>query len=158
MATCAEVIARTLKESGIRTIFGLPGGEVLDFIEACRREDIVFILTRHESTAAFMADVTGQITRHPGVCLSTLGPGATNLLSGVANAYLDGSPLLAITGQMSNEASHYCTHQRINLQAIFQPVTKWSTTLDAKNTKSKVEKAIEIATQDRMGAVHLLPN
>jgi len=129
VATCAEVIARTLRESGISTAFGIPGGEVVDFMEACRREEISFILTRHEAAAAFMAEVTGQITRRPGVCISTLGPGATNLLSGVANAYLERSPLLAISGQMSNEAYPYCTHQRIDLAAIFQPVTKWSTIL-----------------------------
>ena len=131
MATCSEIVARTLKEAGIRTTFGIPGGEVVDLIEACRREDISFILTRHEAAAAFMADVIGQITRRPGVCISTLGPGATNLLSGVANAYLERSPLLAISGQMSNEAYPYCTHQLIDLPVIFQPVTKWHATLDA---------------------------
>ncbi|MDP3880092.1 MAG: thiamine pyrophosphate-binding protein [Dehalococcoidales bacterium] len=156
MATCAEVVARTLKENGISTIFGLPGGEVLDFLEACRREGLSFVLTRHEAAAAFMADVTGQITRRPGVCLSTLGPGATNLVSGVANAFLDRSPVLAITGQMSTRAAPYCTHQRIDLSSLFQPVTKQSIVLDARNTRSKVERAIEIATQGRMGPVHLL--
>ncbi len=156
MTTCAEIMAKTLREANVRTVFGLPGGEVLDFVEACHREGISFILTHHESAAAFMADITGQITRHPGVCLSTLGPGATNLVSGVANAYLDRSPVLAITGQMSTQALPYCTHQRIDLQALFQPITKWSLTLDAKNTGSKVKKAIDIATEDRMGPVHLL--
>lgn len=156
MTTCAETVAKTLRAANIRTIFGLPGGEVLDFVEACRREDISFILTHHESAAAFMADITGQITQHPGVCLSTLGPGATNLVSGVANAYLDRSPVLAITGQISTQAIPYCTHQRIDLQALFQPITKSSITLDAKNTESKVRKAIDIATADRMGPVHLL--
>jgi acetolactate synthase-1/2/3 large subunit len=159
MNSCATVVAKTLRETGIRTIFGLPGGEVVDLIEACRQEEISFILTRHETAAAFMAEVTGQITRRPGVCVSTLGPGAINLLLGVANAYLERSPLLAISGQMSNEASPYCTHQRVDIPAIFQPVTKWNTILDAKNTRDKVKKAINIATQHRMGPVHLtLPN
>ncbi len=155
MNTCAQVVAKTLREAGIRTIFGLPGGEVVDLVEACRQEGISFILTRHETVAAFMAEVTGQITRRPGVCISTLGPGAINLLLGVADAYLERSPLLAISGQMSNEATPYCTHQRIDIPAIFEPVTKWNIVLDAKNTRDKVKKAIEIATQDRMGPVHL---
>ncbi len=156
MNTCAEVVAKTLREAGTTTVFGIPGGEVLDLMEACRREDISFVLTRHEATAAFMAEVTGQITRRPGVCISTLGPGATNLLSGVASAYLERSPLLAISGDLSSDMSPNCTHQRIDLSAIFKPVTKWNTVLNAKNTQGKVEKAIEITTQDRMGPVHLL--
>src|SRR4030042_6655752 len=97
MATCSQTIAKTLKELGIRRTFGLPGGEILDLIENCRKVGIEFILTRHESVAAFMADVTGQITGIPGVCLSTVGPGATNLVSGVANAYLDRSPGFSFT-------------------------------------------------------------
>jgi len=155
MSTCAEVVAKTLREAEIETVFGLPGGEVLDLCEACRKEGISFVLTRHEAVAAFMADVTGQITRRPGVCMSTLGPGAMNLLLGVASAYLERSPLLAISGQLSNEATPYCTHQRIDIPALFQPVTKWNTVLDAKNTQGKVKKAIEIATEHRMGPVHL---
>ena len=156
MSICAEVIARTLKEADIGSVFGLPGGEVLTLIEALRREDISFVLTRHEATAAFMADVTGQITRRPGVCLSTLGPGATNLLSGVANAYLDRSPLLAITGQMSTEALPFCSHQRIDLPALFQPVTKAGIVMDAKDSRGAVGKAIAIATQGRRGPVHIM--
>ncbi|MDP6782698.1 MAG: thiamine pyrophosphate-binding protein, partial [Dehalococcoidia bacterium] len=156
MSICAEVIARTLKEAGVGSVFGLPGGEVLTLIEALRRDDVSFVLTRHEATAAFMADVTGQITRRPGVCLSTLGPGATNLVSGVANAYLDRSPVLAITGQMSTEALPFCSHQRIDLSALFQPVTKWSIVLDGRDSRGVVGKAIAIATQGRRGPVHLI--
>ena len=93
MPTCAEVLARTLREAGVTRMFGLPGGEMLDFLEAARRAGIRFILTRHEATASFMADVTGQIQRRPGVCVATLGPGAVNMTLGVANAYLDRSPV-----------------------------------------------------------------
>ncbi len=82
-------------------MFGLPGGEILDFMEAARKEGIAFLLTRHEATASFMADVTGQIQRQPGVCVSTLGPGAVNMTLGVANAYLDRSPLIAITATLA---------------------------------------------------------
>ena len=92
MPTCAETLARTLRDAGVTRMFGLPGGEMLDFLDAARRAGIRFILTRHEATAAFMADVTGQIQRRPGVCVATLGPGAVNMTLGVANAYLDRSP------------------------------------------------------------------
>ena len=155
MSTCAEVVARTLREAGVETVFGLPGGEILDLCEACRKEGVSFVLTRHEAVAAFMADVTGQITRRPGVCVSTLGPGAMNLLLGVASAYLERSPVLAISGQLSNEASPYCTHQRIDIPALFEPVTKWNTVLDGENTGEKVKDAIAIATEQRMGPVHI---
>ena len=101
MPTTAEVLARALREAGITRMFGLPGGEILDFIEAARQAGIEFVLTRHEATAAFMADVTGQIQRRPGVCVSTLGPGAVNMTLGVANAYLDRSPLVAITASLA---------------------------------------------------------
>ena len=89
MPTTAEVLARALHEAGVRRMFGLPGGEILDFMDAARRAGIEYLLTRHEATASFMADVSGQIRRRPGVCVSTLGPGAVNLTLGVANAFLD---------------------------------------------------------------------
>src|SRR5262245_65021832 len=88
---CAAALARTLRDAGITRMFGLPGGEILEFIHAAKREGIEFLLTRHEAAAAFAADVTGQIDRRPGVCVSTLGPGAINMTLGVANAYLDRS-------------------------------------------------------------------
>ncbi len=101
--TCANILARTLREAGITRVFGLPGGEVLDLIEAARRQGIEFLLTRHEAGAAFMADVTGQIRRQPGVCVATLGPGAVNMALGVANAYLDRSPVIAITATLARK-------------------------------------------------------
>lgn len=155
MASCAETIAKTLRESGVERIFGLPGGEVLDLIEACRQIGIDFILTRHESTAAFMADVTGQITRKPGICLSTVGPGATNLVSGVANALLDRSPVLAFSAQLSSSYYKFSPHQRLNLPAIFKPITKWNAQISGINTAALIEKAIEISTAPRPGSVHL---
>src|SRR5436190_20776428 len=93
MSTCAEVLAATLRDAGVERMFGLPGGEILDFIEAARKAGIDFIVTRHEAVAAFMADAAGQIARRPAVCVSTLGPGALNLTLGVANAFLDRPPL-----------------------------------------------------------------
>ena len=155
MASCAETIAATLKEAGVKRIFGLPGGEILDLIEACRQKGIDFLLTRHESTAAFMADVTGQITRRPGVCVSTVGPGATNLVSGVANAYLDRSPLLAFSAQLSTSFYKHSPHQRLNLAELFKPVTKWSSDISGKNTAVLIKKAIDISMTPRPGSVHL---
>ena len=154
MATCSQTIAKTLKELGIRRIFGLPGGEILDLIENCRKVGIEFILTRHESVAAFMADVTGQITGIPGVCLSTVGPGATNLVSGVANAYLDRSPVLVFTAQVSTSSQPYASHQFISLERLFEPVTKKVFTLTAQNSRAMVQEGFQIAKTGPKGPVY----
>jgi len=153
--TCAEVLARTLRRAGIDVMFGLPGGEILDFIEAARREGIRFVLTRHEATAAFMADVTGQIRRRPGVCVSTLGPGAVNMTLGVANAYLDRSPVIAITASLAQSAAPYATHQQLDLNAIYRPFSKQALLLDGEDTEAKVRGVIEAAVALRMGPVHI---
>jgi len=155
MPTCAEVLAATLREAGVTRMFGLPGGEMLDFLEAARRVGIRFVLTRHEATAAFMADVTGQIQRRPGVCVSTLGPGAVNMTLGVANAYLDRSPVLAITASMARSAEPYATHQHLDLSAVYRPFTKLAMTLDGENTQMKVRRAMKAAMSRRMGPVHV---
>ena len=153
--TTAEVLARTLHRAGVEVMFGLPGGEILDFIEAARRIGIRFVLTRHEATAAFMADVTGQITRRPGVCVSTLGPGAVNMTLGVANAFLDRSPLVAITASLARSAVPYATHQQLDLNAVYRPLTKHTVLLDGAETDRKVRRALEEATALRMGPVHI---
>jgi acetolactate synthase-1/2/3 large subunit len=155
MPTCAEVLAATLAEAGVERMFGLPGGEILEFIEAARNAGIEFILTRHEAVAAFMADAAGQIARRPAVCVSTLGPGALNLTLGVANAYLDRSPLLAITATMSTSAQPYATHQQLDLNAVFRPFTKDTVTLDGVNTAATVRRAWRKTLEPRCGPVHL---
>lgn len=155
MTTCADIIATTLKNSGVDIVFGLPGGEILDFMDAARRAGIRFLLVRHESTAAFMADVTGQIRRQPGVAVSTLGPGAVNMTLGVANAYLDRSPMLAITASLATAAAPYATHQQLDLNAVYRPFTKTALTLDGHDTEAKVRSAIGLATAPRMGPVHI---
>src|SRR5580698_515146 len=124
--THAEAIARALAQQGVPYVFGLPGGEIVAFIDACRRAGIRFLLTGHEASAAWMAQVTGQITGIPGVCASTLGPGATNLITGVANALLDRAPMLAVTAQIPAASIATMTHQRLPLQDLFRPVTKAS--------------------------------
>jgi acetolactate synthase I/II/III large subunit len=155
MPTVAEVLAFTLRDAGVERMYGLPGGEILDFVEAARKVGIEFILVRHEAVAAFMADVSGQIERKPGVCVSTLGPGAMNLTLGVANAYLDRSPLIAITATMSTAASPFATHQQLDLNAVFRPFTKQTVTLDGVNTAATARRAWQTAMTPRFGPVHL---
>jgi len=151
MPTCAYVLAKTLKAGGVTTLFGLPGGEILTFVEAAKRVGIDFLLTRHEATASLMADATGQMLRRPGVCVSTLGPGAVNMTLGVANAYLDRSPLLAITASTATSAAPYATHQNLDLSAVYRPFTKAVLTLDGQDTEAKVRRAFRTAMTPRMG-------
>jgi len=136
-------------------MYGLPGGEILDFIEAARKTGIEFILVRHEAVAAFMADVSGQIARQPAVCVSTLGPGAMNLTLGVANAFLDRSPLIAVTATMSTASAPYATHQQLDLNAVFRPFVKQTVTLDGVNTAATVRRAWQTSVTPRFGPVHL---
>lgn len=153
--TCAAVLARTLREAGINQMFGLPGGEILEFIHSAKREGIEFLLTRHEAAASFMADVTGQIQRRPGVCVATLGPGAVNMTLGVANAYLDRSPMIAITATMAASAAPFATHQKLDLNAVYRPFTKMQVTLDGRDTATKVRRALRESMRPRMGPVHI---
>ena len=115
-ASTAQVMARYFKAAGISHIFGLPGGQNIEFMEAARKEGIEFVLARREGTAALMADAAGQLTGVPGVCMSTLGPGSTNLVNGVANAYLDRSPVIAVSGQLGTRLEATFTHQNIELR------------------------------------------
>jgi acetolactate synthase I/II/III large subunit len=155
VATVADVLAGTLREAGITRMFGLPGGEILDFIDAARRAGITFLLTRHEATASLMADVTGQIERRPGVCVSTLGPGAVNMTLGVANAFLDRSPLVAITATLARAKAPFATHQALDLNAVYRPFTKETLTLDGRDTAAKVRRALSVSLAPRMGPVHI---
>jgi acetolactate synthase I/II/III large subunit len=153
--TCARALARTLRDAGITRMFGLPGGEILDFIHAAKAEGIEFVLTRHEAAAAFAADVSGQIARRPGVCVSTLGPGAVNMTLGVANAFLDRSPIVAITAAMAKDAEPIATHQNLDLNAMYRPLTKLAITLDGRDTAAKVRRALAVSMAPRMGPVHI---
>jgi acetolactate synthase-1/2/3 large subunit len=155
LATYAEVIANTLVRSGVEYVFGLPGGEITAFLDACRRLGCRFVLAGHETSAALMAQVFGQITGIPGVCASTLGPGATNLVTGVANAYLDRAPLLAITAQVSTALADTLTHQRLPLQAMFAPITKRSAAAGEGDAEELVLSSLALACAPRPGPVHL---
>ncbi|MCS7292155.1 MAG: acetolactate synthase large subunit [Gloeomargarita sp. SKYBB_i_bin120] len=152
----AELLVHCLENEGVEYIFGLPGEENLDLLEAISQSSIQFITTRHEQGAAFMADVYGRLTGRAGVCLSTLGPGATNLMTGVADANLDGAPLVAITGQVGTDRMHIESHQYLDLVAMFAPVTKWNAQIVRPSiTPEIVRKAFKIAQQEKPGAVHI---
>jgi len=152
----AELLVQCLENEGVEYIFGLPGEENLQFLEALLPSKIRFITTRHEQGAAFMADVYGRLTGRAGVCLSTLGPGATNLMTGVADANLDHAPLIAITGQVGTDRMHIESHQYLDLVAMFTPVTKWSTqVVRPSNTSEIVRRAFKVAQSEKPGAVHI---
>ncbi|AYO31851.1 hypothetical protein D2962_15675 [Biomaibacter acetigenes] len=151
----SDVVAKILKEEGVTYVFGYPGGEVTTFLDSLRQENIRFILTKHESTAAFMASAIGEITGMPGVCLSTLGPGATNLVTGVAQALLDRAPVIAITGNMATNNYEVSTHQQLDLVRLFQPITKWSATIEPNSVERILYRAISFAKASRKGPVHL---
>ena len=152
----AELLVQCLEQEGVRYVFGVPGEENLALLEALGESSITFITTRHEQGAAFMADVYGRLTGHPGVCLSTLGPGATNLMTGVADANLDGAPLVAITGQVGTDRMHIESHQYLDLVAMFAPVTKWNSQIvRPTNTPEIVRKAFKQAQAEKPGAVHI---
>src|SRR6266853_833812 len=155
MPTHAQAIANVLAERGVRYLFGLPGGEIVAFIDACRRTGIRFLLTGHEASAAWMAQVVGQITGVPGVCAATLGPGATNLVTGVANAWLDRAPVLAVTAQIPAAALATMTHQRLPLQELFSPVMKGSFAVGTEDTVALVNRSVDLAAAPRPGPVHV---
>jgi acetolactate synthase-1/2/3 large subunit len=152
----AELLVKCLENEGVKYVFGLPGEENLHVLEAIKDSSIQFITTRHEQGAAFMADVYGRLTGKPGVCLSTLGPGATNLMTGVADANLDGAPLVAITGQVGTDRMHNESHQYLDLVAMFTPVTKWNKQIVRPGiTPELVRKAFKVAQKEKPGAVHI---
>ena len=151
----SDLFVKCLENEGVEYIFGVPGEEVLDLLDSLSRSNIKFVVTRHEHGAAFMADVYGRLSHRPGVCLSTLGPGATNLITGVADAYLDRAPLVAITGQADQEKTHKEAHQYIDVTGSFRYVTNWNTTIKrADFIPEIVRKAFDIAA-DAPGAVHI---
>jgi len=153
----AQLLVRCLENEGVRYVFGIPGEETLDLNAALEDSDkIKFVLTRHEQAAAFMADVYGRLSSFAGVCLATLGPGATNLLTGVADAQLDRAPLVAVTGQAGLERVHLESHQYIDVVQMFTPVTKWSTRISVpESVPEVVRKAFRLARIEKPGATHI---
>lgn len=151
---CSDLLVQCLEAEGIEYIFGVPGEENADFMISLQKSDqIRFILTRQEQGAAFMADVYGRLTHNPAACLGTLGPGATNLLTGVANANMDHSPLLCLTGQADTERLHKESHQAMDVVSMYGPVTKWAQSIyHPDNTSEIVRKAVRVARGEKPGS------
>jgi acetolactate synthase-1/2/3 large subunit len=152
----SDLIVQCLENEQVRHVFGLPGEEVLDILDSFLESRITFVPTRHEQGAAFMADAYGRLTGRAGVCLSTLGPGATNLATGIADANLDRAPLVAITGQAGRDRIHKESHQRVDIVEHFRPLTKWNTRVETAGVIPEViRKAFKLAESEKPGACHI---
>ena len=152
----SELLVKCLENEKVKYIFGLPGEENIDIMDALLDSEMRFILTRHEQGAAFMADVYGRLSGKAGVCLSTLGPGATNLMTGVADANMDRAPIVAITGQASLDRMHKESHQYIDIVGIFHPITKWNTQIKKPEViPEAIRKAFKVAETEKPGATHI---
>lgn len=152
----SDLFIKCLENEGVKYIFGLPGEELEDILFSLEKFSISFIPTRHEQGAAFMADVWGRVSGQAGVCLSTLGPGATNLVTGVADANLDKSPVVAISAQAGLGRIHKESHQYLNLVDLFRPITKWNSTISSPEVIPEVvRKAFKIAESEKPGATHI---
>ncbi|MFQ5674112.1 MAG: acetolactate synthase large subunit [Nitrospinales bacterium] len=152
----SDLLVKCLEEEGVEYIFGLPGEENADFLMSLKGSAIKFVLCRHEQAAAFMADVHGRLTGQPGVCLGTLGPGATNLVTGIADANMDRAPLIAITGQADSRRIHKESHQVMDVVGMFRPITKWNAGIaHPANIPEIVRKAFKIAKTEKPGTCHI---
>lgn len=152
----AELFVKCLEAEGVKYVFGVPGEENAHFLLALEDSSIEFVLTRHEQGAAFMADAYGRLTGEAGVCLGTLGPGATNLVTGVADANMDRSPLVVITGQADSRRQHKESHQNMDVVGLFRPVTKWAQAIHHPSIVPEVvRKAFKLATTEKPGACHI---
>ncbi len=152
----SDLFVKCLEAEGVDRIYGVPGEENADFMQSLEGSSIEFILTRHEQGAAFMASVYGRLTGKVGVCLGTLGPGATNLMTGVADGNMDHAPLLVITGQGALTRQHKESHQVMNVVDMYRPITKWSCAVNhPDNIPEIVHKAIKLAVTEKPGACHI---
>src|SRR5882672_1090247 len=152
----SDLFVKCLENEGVKYIFGLPGEEMEEILFSLEKSSIKFIPTRHEQGAAFMADMWGRISGQDGVSMATLGPGATNLVTGVADANLDKSPVVAISAQAGLERIHKESHQYLNLVNLFSPVTKWNSSIPNPDVIPEiVRKAFKIAESEKPGATHI---
>ncbi len=152
----AECLVLCLENEECGFVFGLPGEELLALYEALHDSSLETVTCRHEQGAAFMANVQGRLTGRAGICLSTLGPGATNLITGVADAALDGAPLVALTGQASLDRIHKDSHQYLNLVSMYHPITKWNAQVKHSGViPEMVRHAFQEAALEKPGATHL---
>ena len=148
----SEVMAQYLKAAGIGHIFGYPGDPNIEFMEAARRSGMQFVLGRREGTAGLMAEAYGFLTARPGVCMSTLGPGSSNMVNAVAGATLDRVPLIAISGQIERRREHTFTHQVLNHNLIFSPVSKWAAHVSPDTVGAVQTRALCFVGQVDIGA------
>lgn len=154
--TAAEVLVKCLEKEGVEYVFGIPGEENLDMMNALEKSNIRVIVVRHEQGAAFMADMYGRLTGKAGVCFSTLGPGAANLITGTADANSDGAPVIAITGQVGTERMHLTSHQYLDLVELFAPITKRSKQIVNPDSVNEVIRiAFKYAESEKPGACHI---
>ncbi len=152
----SDVFVECLEAEGVQYIFGIPGEETLDLNESLADSSIRFIPVRHEQGGAYMADAIGRLTGRAGVCLGTLGPGATNLVTAVADAFLDRAPLVALTGQSDLERMHKESHQYIDLIGVLRPIVKWNARVSSPEIVPEVvRKAFKVAESEKPGATHL---
>src|SRR5262249_30822930 len=154
MSTTVEVLATAFKDAGTPFIVGHPGGESVELMEAARQRQMRFLLMKQEVAGAMLASTWGDLTGSPGIAMSTRGPGATNMVNGVAHAYLDRSQLIAITDSYSRPTYEIGLRQRLNQLAIYEPIVKWSTTIDAKVVRQQVRRAMRTATGAPPGPIH----
>jgi acetolactate synthase-1/2/3 large subunit len=152
----SDLFVECLEAEGVKYVFGIPGEETLDLNESLDSSSIDFIPVRHEQGGAYMADMYGRLTRRAGVCLGTLGPGATNLVTGVADAFLDRSPLVALTGQADLERMHKESHQHIDIVSMLRPITKFNARLSSPRVIPEVvRKAFKVAQAQKPGPTHI---
>jgi len=152
----SDLFVRCLENEGVRYIFGVPGEENENLLFSLENSSLQFIPTRHEQGAAFIANVWGRLTGKAGVCLSTLGPGATNLLTGIADANLDKAPVVAITAQGGTTRLHHESHQYLDIVSMFKPITKWNTAISSPDIVTEVvRKAFKLAELEKPGATHI---
>jgi acetolactate synthase-1/2/3 large subunit len=152
----SDLFVKCLENEGVRYVFGVPGEETEDLLFSLADSPIEFVPCRHEQGAAFIANVWGRLTGKAGVCLSTLGPGATNLLTGVADANADKAPLIAITGQGGLARLHHESHQCLDIPSMFRPITKWNVAITAPEVVPEVvRKAFKVAEYEKPGATHI---
>lgn len=150
----SDLLLQCLEKQGVQSVFGVPGEENADLMISLLDSDIEFVTCRHEQTASFTAATHGLLSNHPGVCLSTLGPGATNLLTGVAQANMDNAPLIAIIGQAESDRLHKESHQNMSAVAMYKPVTKWATTIRTVEAIPEIiAKAFKVAMDGQPGSV-----
>lgn len=152
----SDLFVRCLEQEGVQYVFGLPGEENEDLLFSLKGSSVRFVTVRHEQGASFMADAWGRLTGKAGVCLSTLGPGATNLVTGVADANLDKSPLVAITAQAGLDRIHKESHQHLDVLQMFRPITKWQAAISTPEVVAEVvRKAFKVAESEKPGATHI---